>query len=70
MQVQRQPDIRGQIMIRHADDALQVAAAHAAEGIYDGELPRVDSVDLLKDPEQLLIAVAHDVDGVDGDLVA
>ena len=70
MQVQRQPDIRGQIMIRHADDALQIAAAHTAKGIYDGELPRVDSVDLLKDPEQVLIAVAHDVDGIDGDLVA
>ena len=30
----------------------------------------MDFVDLLKDPEQVLVAVAHDVDGVDGDLVA
>ena len=70
MQVQRQADVRGQIVVRHADDALQIAAAHAAEGIHDGELPRVDGVDLLKYPEQIFIAVAHDVDGVDGDLVA
>ena len=57
-------------MVSHADDALQIAAAHAAEGIHNGELPRMNFVDLLKDPEQVLVAVAHDVDGVDGDLVA
>ena len=26
MQVQRQADVRGQIVVRHADDALQIAA--------------------------------------------
>ena len=69
MQVQRQPDIRGQVVVGHADNAFQVTAAHTAEGIHDGELPGVDLVDLLKDPEQVFVAVPHDVDGVDGDFV-
>ena len=42
----------------------------SVEQISEENMPRMNFVDLLKDPEQVLVAVAHDVDGVDGDLVA
>ena len=69
MEMQAQTDVRGQVVVGQRDDPLQVPAAHAAEGVHDGELPGMDGVDLVEDPQQVLVAVAHDVDGVDGQLV-
>ena len=51
-------------MVSHADDALQIAAAHAAEGIHNGELPRMNFVDLLKDPDSNRAAYDYTKDDI------
>ena len=70
MQVQAQPDVGGQIVVGQTDDAIQIFTAHRAKGVHDGELPGMNFVHLVQDPQDVLVGIAHDVDGVDGQLVA
>ena len=70
VQMQPHPDAGVQIVVHQTDNPLQVPAAHAAEGVHDGELIGQNGVDLVQNPQNVPVAVAHDVDGIDGQFVA
>src|SRR5699024_5690381 len=67
--VQAYPDAGVEVVVHQADDALQIPPPHAAKGVHNGKLVGQDGVDLVQDPQNILVGVAHDVDGVDGQLV-